>query len=181
MQNEPHLYSWQISKPDFILQHVPESLECLTRLVTLKLDDNQLEKLPDNLGRMTSLEELYGAENFLTYLPPRWQYPSCWSSRHFTNFWMKCWRIIFILVSGGWGGFTRSMWMKMISRWERDLQTQKKDLKGHLISGDRVTKWSTFSYFRNYPRRLARVARWRYSLYTEINSRGELVLRWHAA
>ena len=54
-----------------MLQHVPESLESLTRLVTLKLDDNQLEKLPDNLGRMTSLEELYVAENFLTYLPPR--------------------------------------------------------------------------------------------------------------
>ena len=103
-----------------ILQHVPESLECLTRLVTLKLDDNQLEKLPDNLGRMTSLEELYGAENFLTYLPPRCQYPSCWSSRQFTTFWIKikCSLIIIILVSGGWGGFTLSMWMKMISRWE---------------------------------------------------------------
>ena len=42
----------------------------LTSLVTLKLDDNQLERLPANLGRMTALEEVYAAENFLTYLPP---------------------------------------------------------------------------------------------------------------
>ena len=58
---------------------MPESLECLGRLVTLELDDNQLEQLPINLGRMTSLEELYAAENFLTFLPPRSATASYWS------------------------------------------------------------------------------------------------------
>ena len=53
-----------------MFQQVPESFESLTNCVTLKLDDNQIEKLPDNLGRMTALEELYAAENFLTFLPP---------------------------------------------------------------------------------------------------------------
>ena len=58
------------SKHVNIVQQVPESLESLINCVTLKLDDNQIEKLPDNLGRMTALEELYAAENFLTFLPP---------------------------------------------------------------------------------------------------------------
>ena len=53
-----------------VFQQVPESFESLTNCITLKLDDNQIEKLPDNLGRMTALEELYAAENFLTFLPP---------------------------------------------------------------------------------------------------------------
>ena len=52
------------------MQEVPETLESLVNIVTLKLDDNQIEKLPENLGKMESLEEIFCAENFLTTLPP---------------------------------------------------------------------------------------------------------------
>ena len=52
------------------MQEVPETLESLVNLVTLKLDDNQIEKLPANVGKMESLEEIFCAENFLTTLPP---------------------------------------------------------------------------------------------------------------
>ena len=53
-----------------IVRTLPERLGNLVELVTLKVDDNQLEALPASLGNMAALEELYCADNFLTQLPP---------------------------------------------------------------------------------------------------------------
>ena len=53
------------------LKELPEmGFAGLESLVTLKLDDNQIEELPMSIGKLKNLEELFLSQNYLEHLPP---------------------------------------------------------------------------------------------------------------
>ena len=53
------------------LKELPEmGFGGLESLVTLKLDDNQIEELPLAIGKLKNLEELFLSQNYLEHLPP---------------------------------------------------------------------------------------------------------------
>ncbi len=52
------------------VEHVPESIGCLTSLTHLCLDDMHLKRLPSSIGQLTSLVWLYVSNNELETLPP---------------------------------------------------------------------------------------------------------------
>jgi erbb2-interacting protein len=53
------------------LKELPEmGFAGLESLVTLKLDDNQIEELPMAIGKLKNLEELFLSQNYLENLPP---------------------------------------------------------------------------------------------------------------
>lgn len=52
------------------LTHLPHSFSCLKNLVQLKLDCNNIQKLPRTIGKLTALRFLSASNNQLIVLPP---------------------------------------------------------------------------------------------------------------